>query len=186
MPVDAEVSSNGVSRWQENHLLFQLMLERKRDGNLAWTLIVGDAKFGPALKNYGYMSILVRLIGNPSIPWPTGSADQEFARFFLDGVAEARAFVSGRADLAGIFASDTDVCRGSVYAWLPPANYISRLIESLIIARDIGDDEFAGDILGRLHSGVQVPSYDRDVDILVMARELAKPFSKALGFQVEL
>jgi hypothetical protein len=148
-------------------------------------MTIGDEELDPPLKGLGSPSILVRTIGNPSISWPT-TIDREFEEYFIDGGREARSFVLDRADLARIFASDSDVCRGSVYAWLPPASFVGRQVLSLIIARDIGEDELAAEVLGVLHSGKLVASYDRDVDILVKARELAERYSKALGFQIEL
>lgn len=184
IPDYADVSPKGA-RWHENHLVFQWWLESKPDGSLAWSMTIGDEELDQMWKGQGSPSILVSTIGNRSIQWPT-MVDGEFESFFLDGSREARSFVRDRADLAKILASDSDVCRGSVYAWLPSGSFVARQVLSLIIARDIGENAIIEEVLEVLHSEKLVPSYDRDVDILAKAREWAKQYSKVLGFKVEL
>lgn len=185
VPGEAQVSPKGEARWSRTGLSYLLRVERRPDGSFAWHLYVGDEKFGPAMKDYGSLSIMIRTVGDPSIPWPTDS-DQGFAEAFHGELREAVRFVDNRADLARIFAADSDVCRGSLYAWLPSGNLASRLVQSVVVARDMGDEMLAEEALSKLRSGILVASYGREVDILVSAKEWAKRYSKALGFKVEL
>jgi hypothetical protein len=189
VPEDADTPSAGLVQWHRDGLMLQLFLERKRrDGAFAWTLFVADGKFGPVAERNGSlasMAFSVRLIGDPSIPWPM-AVDPEFEKFFVSPLGEARAFATGRSDFARIFASDSDVCRGSVYAWLPPAGFVGRLVGALIVARDAGDDKLAEEINAKLHSGAMVWGTSHKVDILDRAKDAAKGYSKRLGFEVEL
>ena len=185
IPDSVEASSKGEARWSRDGLSILVRVERRPDGLLGWHAYVGDEKLGPAMKEYGSLSVAIRSVGDPGVPWPT-EPGHGLADSFREELSEAGGFVADRADLARVLASEADVCRGTLYAWLPPASLASRLVQAIVIARDLGDEGIEGDAIARLRSGSLVAEYGRDIDILVSARGWAKRYSRALGYKVNL
>ena len=82
--------------------------------------------------------------------------------------------------------SDDDVPRGRLYAWLPRASYPARLVQALIIARDMGSSRLVSMIEEKLHGSPVVLSNGDRIDIFPAARYWAEEFEKALGARIDL
>jgi hypothetical protein len=86
-------------------------------------------------------------------------------------------FVVDRLDLAQLLASESDVRRGSLTTWLPPANYPARLVQALILARDLGSVELEAEVKEKLRSGTLLLPGGQEVDIASSAKRWAKTVS---------
>ena len=83
---------------------------------------MGDAKLGPAMTGYGELSVPIRALIDGKIEWPSkASADLE--ALIGEGVGRSSEFMVDREDLCLLLASDSDVARGRLYAWLPTASF---------------------------------------------------------------
>ncbi|MFF6815183.1 hypothetical protein ACFZAG_35660 [Streptomyces sp. NPDC012403] len=184
VPAVAEVARKGGASWSAGELNYRAWVWKDHTGALTWDLHIGDAKFGPRMEEYGGLSVTVRG-ARGSIPWPS-AADTSLYTFLQEGLGRAVHFVEDRKDLASLLSSSEDVRRGEFFAWLPVANYPARLVEALILSRDIGAVELESDILSKLSGGPIRLNRGRSIDILSSAREWAVSYSKALGFSVSL
>ncbi len=149
---------------------------------LAWHMNVGDAKFGPALEKYGRMSVSIRSSSN-EMPWPQ-AVDSLVEEFLREGLGRATQFVTDRIDLCLLLSSSEDVQRGNLYAWLPVANYPARLVQALVLARDIGSLDLESKIQGQLTQAPIRLSNGRSMDILASAKGWASRYSGALGLDI--
>ncbi|MEV7034981.1 hypothetical protein AB0N99_32730 [Streptomyces sp. NPDC093272] len=184
VPAVAEVARKGGASWSAGDFTYKAWIWKDHSGGLTWDLYVGDAKFGPQMEEYGGLAVTIRG-ANSSIPWPS-STDASLATFLQDGLGRAARFVTDRRDLATLLASREGVHRGDFFAWLPLANYPARLVEALILSRDIGDPDLESQILSELQGGPISLSNGRSLEILDTARSWAKDYSTALGFDVPI
>ncbi|MFF3654810.1 hypothetical protein [Streptomyces olivochromogenes] len=145
---------------------------------------MGDAKFGPPLATYGSLSVPIRS-SQDSTAWPT-ALDDSLTSFLQDGLGKAAEFVADRGDLCSILSSPETVVRGNLHAWLPVANYPARLVQALILARDLGLDEMQVQIERKLAQDPIRLSNGRLLEILSSAKGWAAKYSAALGFTVDL
>ncbi|WP_157606495.1 hypothetical protein [Saccharomonospora cyanea] len=143
---------------------------------------MGDAKFGPALEKYGSMSVPIRSSSN-EVPWPQ-TVDRSLEVFLREGLGRATQFVANRTELCLLLSSYEDVQRGELYAWLPVANYPARLVQALVLARDIGSPGLEPWIQGCLEQGSLRLSTGRSMDVLASAKGWASRYSSALGFDI--
>ncbi|GAA3137883.1 hypothetical protein GCM10020001_070540 [Nonomuraea salmonea] len=181
---EAEVSRKGEVRWESRELAYLGWISKGAGGTLAWYLNVGDAKFGPALEKYGRMSVPIRSSSN-KIPWPQ-AVDEPLEDFLQKGLGQATCFVVDRTDLGVLLSSAEDVQRGELYAWLPVANYPARLVQALVLARDIGLPDLESRIRAELERGPIQLTSGRTMDVLASAREWAGRYSRVLGYDIEI
>jgi hypothetical protein len=163
------------------------ILGQRPDGRLDWRAFAGDRKLEAALPSFGGLTVAIDPVVDDAIEWPAANRLTESLDGFLrDGIGAARAFVAGRLDLARLLASESDVRRGSLTTWLPPANYPARLVQALIMARDLGSTELENEIRERLNGGPQILPSGREVDLASDAEDWARQYAKALGREVAL
>lgn len=182
VPSSASVSRKGEARWEGRGLAHLGWLSKSPEGALTWYVNVGDAKFGPAMDKYGGMSVPIRSSRTP-IPWPTGT-DDSLVEFLRSGLGAAAYFVADRIDLCSILSAREDVVRGDLHAWLPVANYPARLVQALILARDLGLSDMQDRIREDLNQDPIRLSNGRLLEILPSAKGWAAKYSVALGFPV--
>lgn len=185
IPDSAEVSRKGVAQWDDGVLAWVAWLSKDKTGRLLWHTNTGDAKFGDAMEEYGRLSVPIRGIGDPSLEWPAAFTE-DVAAWLRDGLGESLTFVEDRADLCRLLQEKGDVARGGLYAWLPIANYPARLVQSLILARDLGSAELEQRALERLAGEPVELSHGRVLDIQSSAGRWAKEYAKVLGIPVQL
>ncbi|MFJ4844898.1 MULTISPECIES: hypothetical protein [unclassified Streptomyces] len=181
---DADVSRKGEARWESEGLAYLGWLSKDAAGLLVWHMNVGDAKFGSALEKYGRMSVPIRSSSN-EMPWPQ-AADSLLEEFLREGLGRAVQFVADRTDLCELLSSSEDVRRGNLYSWLPVANYPARLVQALVLARDIGDSDLESRIQGQLKEGPIRLANGRAMDVLASAKGWASRYSSALGFDIAI
>lgn len=184
VPAAASVSRKGEARWEAGDLSYRAWVWKDAAGALTWDLYIGDAKFSALMSEYGGLSVPVRSSQN-AMPWPM-TADSLLADFLQEGLGRAGQFVIDRADLCALLSSSEDVRRGGLYAWLPIANYPARLVQALILARDIGEVALESQILSKLQGDSIRLSNGRSLDILKSAKSWASKYSTALGFDVPI
>jgi hypothetical protein len=183
LPDTAEVSRKGVAQWDDGVLSWVAWLSKSRTGRLLWHTNIGDAKFGDALEEYGRLSVPVRGIGDPAIDWPDAFTEDVMV-WLRNGLGASLAFIEDRTDLCRALQEKGDLARGELYAWLPLANYPARLVQSLILARDIGSGELEKRALDLLSGGpVELPD-GRELDVQSSAKRWAKEYAKALDIPV--
>lgn len=184
LPYSAEVKRNGQALWVSDELHYTVWIEKVPDGQMRWSLNVGDAKFGHALEKYGRMAVRLRGVQRVT-PWPA-EIDESFTSFLELQIGAAAHFVHDRADLCELFASPEDVRRGEVYAWLPLANYPARLVQALVLAGDMQRRDLETAIRRKLAVGsVEFPDGDT-LDVGESATRWAKTFSRALELDIRL
>jgi len=184
VPSEAEVSRRGEVRWDSEGLAYLGWISKDAAGMLAWHMNVGDAKFGSALEKYGRMSVPIRSSSN-EMPWPQ-AVDSLVEEFLREGLGRATQFVADRTDLCVLLSSSEDVQRGNLYAWLPVANYPARLVQALVLARDIGAHALESQIQRQLKQGPIRLSNGRSMDILASAKGWASRYSSALGINIPI
>lgn len=185
IPESARVDRKGRATWSSGDFALVVILERRSDGRLGWHAFVGDLKLGPTLSSFGSLSVAIDPAIDDAIDWPTTNDSAESVEEFLrGGVAVAPGFVVDRLDLAQLLASESDVRRGNLTTWLPLASYPARLVQSLILARDLGSVELEAKIREKLNSGVLLLPGGQEVDIASAAKRWAKQYAKALGHEV--
>jgi len=185
IPESATVDRKGRATWSSGEFALVAMLERRPDGRLGWHAFVGDLKLGPALSNFGSLSVAIDPAVDDAIEWPTTDYPVECVEDFLrGGVGISRGFVVDRLDLARLLASESDVRRGNLTTWLPRASYPARLVQALILARDSESIELEAEIQERLRSGTLLLPGGQEVDIASSAKRWAKQYAKALGREV--
>ncbi|MFF9185090.1 hypothetical protein [Streptomyces misionensis] len=182
VPSQAEVSRRGEVRWKSQGLAYLGWISKDAAGMLTWHMNVGDAKFGSALEKYGRMSVPIRSSSNET-PWPQ-AMDSSLEEFLREGLGRAARFVADRTDLCELLSSCEDVQRGDLYVWLPVANYPARLVQALVLARDIGDTDLESRIRGQLEQGPIRLSNGRSIDVLTSAKGWASRYASALGFDI--
>lgn len=182
LPAGAEISRAGEATWRAHDLEYECWPERV-DEDLTLALNVGDAVLGPKLSEYGRLA--VRLRTEERIGWPGSSVTADQLAFVEALLGEMRAVVAGRRELALVLAAEEPVTRGRVYAWQDRGNHPARLVQALILARDLGDAGLEKHVLGILHGHpTKVPAgYD---SVLTQARRWAADFGKALGQKITL
>ena len=185
IPESATVDRKGRAAWSSDEFALVVMLERRPDGRLGWHAFIGDLKLGPALSSFGSLSVAIDPMVDDAVDWPTADAPVESVEEFLrGGIAIAPGFVVDRLDLAQLLASESDVRRGNLTTWLPLANYPARLVQALILARDLGSVELEVEIKEKLRSGMRLLPGGQEVDIASSAKHWAKQYAKALGREV--
>lgn len=187
VPSTAEVDRKGRASLRSGDLDVVVTVQRELDNSLLCLAFVGDAKLGPAMSNYGSLAVRLDPAEPDSIGWPSGSRlGDDHVEFLRVRIGELLGFVEDRADLAAILASESAVRRGGLKAWLLLSNYPARLVQALIIARDLGSDELVEVIRGRLRSGTRMLPDGQDLDIMATAKVWAKQYEKALGYAISL
>ncbi|MET8198043.1 hypothetical protein [Micromonospora taraxaci] len=185
IPESATVDRKGRATWSSGEFALVVMLERRPDGRLGWHAFIGDLKLGPALSSFGSLSVAIDPVLDDAVDWPTTDDPVDSVEEFLrGGVAVAPGFVVDRLDLAQLLASESDVRRGSLTTWLPPANYPARLVQALILARDLGSVELEAEVKEKLRSGTLLLPGGQEVDVASSAKRWAKQYAKALGHEV--
>jgi hypothetical protein len=186
IPASAEITPRKRSAlWRRGELEVVCRLEKEQGQILTCYTFIGDAKLGPAMTEYGRLSVSIRGLIDDVIEWPTRSSTQ-LEEFLRENLGKASEFILDREDLCLVLASDDDVPRGRLYAWLPRASYPARLVEALIIARDMGSSRLVSMIEEKLHGSPVVLSNGDRIEILPEARYWAKEFEKALGAEIDL
>jgi hypothetical protein len=187
IPQSAEIDRKGRATWVSDDISLVALLERRPDDRLGWHAFAGDAKFGAALSTFGGLSVAIDPVVDDSIDGAeanrlSGAAED----FFRNGIGAARWFVEDRADLASLLASEVDVQRGKLTTWLPRANFPARLVQALIIARDLGLVDLEFRIQQKIKSGTLLLPGGQEVDIAASAKRWAVQYGKVLGFEVPL
>src|SRR5690242_4737578 len=103
------------------------------------------------MKRYGGMSVRVRAISEGVLSWPL-KGERESLLLYLDEMHHGIEFVRHRADLASLLAEESDVVRGAACAWQPAASYPARLVQSLVLARDIGANDLIDCVVDKMSS----------------------------------
>ncbi|MFD5090000.1 hypothetical protein ACFWMR_05330 [Amycolatopsis thailandensis] len=173
-----------MARWESQGLAYLAWISEDVAGSLTWNMNVGDAKFGPALEKYGRMSVPIRGSGS-EMPWPR-AVDTSLEKYLLEGLGGSTRFVADRTDLCVLLSSPGDVWRGELSVWLPVANYPARLVQALVLARDLGSADLESRIQGRLEQGPIRLSNGRSMDVLASAKGWASRYSSALGFDIAI
>lgn len=185
IPESATVDRKGRATWSSDKFVLVVMLDRRPDGRLGWHAFIGDLKLGPALSRFGSLSVAIDPMVDDAVDWPTVDDPVESVEKFLrGGIAVAPGFVADRLDLAQLLASESDVRRGNLTTWLPLANYPARLVQALILARDLGSVELEVEIKEKLRSGTRLLPGGQEVDIASSAKHWTKQYAKALGREV--
>lgn len=184
VPSEADVSRKGEVRWESQGLAYLGWISKDAAEMMAWHMNVGDAKFGSALEKYGRMSVPIRSSSN-EMPWPQ-AVNSSLKEFLQEGLGRAAQFVADRTDLCELLSSSEDVQRGNLYAWLPLANYPARLVQALVLARDIGASDMESRIQGQLEQGPIRLANGRSMDVLTSAKGWASRYSSALGFDIPI
>lgn len=186
IPASAEITPGKRSAlWRRGELYAVCRLEKEQGHILTWYAFIGDAKLGPAMTEYGSLSVSIRELIDDVIEWPTRSSTQ-LEEFLRENLGKASEFILDREDLCLVLASDDDVPRGRLYAWLPRASYPARLVQVLIIARDMGSSRLVSMIEEKLHGSPVVLSNGDRIDSFPAARYWAEEFEKALGARIDL
>ena len=194
LPADAELlPRRRMARWCERGLRFEALVDRGRMGEVEWALFVSDGSvlgLEPSAGGVG-ATITVRAIGDRvrdgRLPWPERArlTDAEL-QFLRRELAEARGFVQDRADLCWLLTQESDVVRGSLFAWFYEG-YPARLVKALTVARDLGDQDLADAATAVLRSGRSWSiSPTQEEDILTVAGWHARDLGRVLGRPIEL
>ncbi|MFE4175361.1 hypothetical protein ACFRR7_25515 [Streptomyces sp. NPDC056909] len=184
VPPDADVSRRGEVRWESEGLAYLGWISKDAADMLAWHMNVGDARFGSALEKYGRMSVPIRS-SCEEMSWPQ-VMDSSLEGFLREGLGRAAQFVTGRIDLCELLSSRENVQRGDLYVWLPVANYPARLVQALVLARDLGEPDLESRILVQLEQGPIRLSNGRSMDVLGSAKRWASRYSGVLGFDIPI
>jgi hypothetical protein len=78
------------------------------------------------------------------------------------------------------------VRRSDFFAWLPMVNYPARLVEALILSRDISDPDLESRIISKLQGEPIRLSNGRSLNILESANNWASEYSRVLGFDISI
>jgi hypothetical protein len=139
IPPAAPISRKGEATWRADGRELLARVERQSDRMLSWHTYVGDAKLGPAMAKFGRLAVRIEPASGEVIDWTQRSGlSDEVLRYLREGIGASLHFVVDRADLAQILASEHDIRRGGLSTWLPRGSYPARLVEALILARDMG------------------------------------------------
>jgi len=184
IPEGLEILRRSGAKWVGGQLRYTVWISKSTNGMLAPVVYVGDAKFGVATEGLGGMSI--RVVGAlEQVPWPD-SIDDSFAEDLRRCLGDAISFVVDRADLCELFQSREDVHRGTSYAELQLANYPARLVQSLIIARDLGRADLEASVRIKLQEGPIQFKAAPTVDIYASAKRWAREFERALDISIPI
>lgn len=176
IPDHAEISRQGVAEWSDGDLSYVCWVATKGLGSPNLFLNTGDRKLGPSMKEYGGLSVWIRPSEERGFEWPAKATD-EFIQLVSTEISGLVGFVADRRDLCTLLATPGSVTRGSHFAWLLPANRPARLVEALVLARDMDADELVESITHSLRE---------DEQRLASAKKWAKDYSKALGYPIEV
>ncbi|ONI74201.1 hypothetical protein BWI15_12685 [Kribbella sp. ALI-6-A] len=182
IPVEASLVPRRGAEWTAGELSYGLWLGSKHGGELTWVFNVGDVRLESWMAGRGARPVPI-YDSRGALPWPV-SADEVLIDFVRPWQAAAE-FVKDRVDFCRLLASSEDVRRGPVHAWLPPANYPARLVQALIVARDLGDEGLEEQIVAKLHAGGSVDLPTGRVTDLDQARKWAREWSDVLGYEVK-
>jgi hypothetical protein len=157
-PSGAQSLGRGWVGWVVADLEYRAVVDRDGEGT-RWRAFVGDAHLGPAMEDYGGMSVPLDPVGaGPS--WPEGrrlAPDQAVAVQSL--CRDVLSFAGSRRELALLMMSPEDVRHGDVVAWLPAGGWPGRLAQALVIAVDLDDQPLASTIRNLIRSqGIRVVS----------------------------
>lgn len=76
--------------------------------------------------------------------------------------------------------------RGHLYAWLPIISYPSRLVQALILARDLGAEDLVSKILDKIQGDPVYMPNGIVLSVRESAERCADRYSAALGLEVDL
>ncbi|MFI2652416.1 MULTISPECIES: hypothetical protein [Micromonospora] len=187
IPASAQIYRKGYASWSTPDFELTAVISGQPGGQLEWHLFVNDARLGPAMSDFGGMSVSVSSADGNAIPRNGVDINSEEAVSFLhNGIGAAKSFVRDRADLARLLASPTDVQRGELMAWLPAANYPARLVKALFVARDAELSELISEIDQKLKAGSILLPGGEELQIRPSARRWAREYAKRLGVEVPI
>jgi hypothetical protein len=196
LPADTVVGARPAeARWSERGLDFVAYVDPgRRFGEITWISYACDPRYGASRERGGLgASAGVRHVGANDLshplpsapPWPTGSRPDDVALAFLrSGLGASRTFVRDRSDLVSLLMRPRDIIRGDLTTWLYQG-YPSRLLEALLIARDMGDAEREEEITGILNSDLPEHWCGTPEPMRVVARRWAKELAKDFGRPIE-
>ncbi|GAA3448437.1 hypothetical protein [Dactylosporangium matsuzakiense] len=186
IPPTAEPTRRGM-RWSTTTGLEHLMwLSKSADGALQLLLNTGDAKFAPLFREYGRFATRIRRQGNLLAVWPS-KKDQADLEKLKNEAETALRFIRDRADLCDVMLEQEDLLyRGQWYAELGLFSYPTRLVKTLILAEDLGNQTLIEDARRRIHSGIATAPNGDEVDVLRSSREVAKEYGKILGRPIDV
>jgi hypothetical protein len=181
---DASVSRTGLAVWDNGVLEYGLTVVRAGDGTVEWRLAVDDKEFGQRLAKFGRFAVGVHPVRSNKFEWPGAT---ELLKSLALEVRSGLEQVKDRKDLCCAFMSEADVSVGETFIWLPRASYPSRLVKSLILARELADPTLVAAIGSRIEA---LPVSRDNTGKLESGRDVvvryARKYSKELGFEVEI
>ncbi|MEU0561340.1 hypothetical protein [Dactylosporangium sp. NPDC006015] len=144
-PGEARSLGRGWVAWVVADLEYRAVVDRA-GGNKRWHMFVGDARLGPAMADYGGLSVPLDPVGI-GLGWPEGSRlDPDQAVAVRSLCRDVLSFASNRRELALLLMAQEEVRHGDVVAWLPAGNLPGRLAQALVIATDLDDQPLADTI----------------------------------------
>lgn len=147
-PGGAQSLGRGWVAWVVADLEYRAVVGRV-GGDVQWRVFVGDARLGPAMADYGRLSVPLDYVG-PRLDWPTGSRLDPLQLVALRSLCrDVPLFAAGRRDLALLMMAQHEVRHGDFVAWLPAGNWPGRLAQALVIATDL-DDQAPADAIRHL------------------------------------
>lgn len=186
IPASAEINARQRSAlWRRGELEVLCQVTKEQGHILTWSTFIGDAKLGPAMTDFGSLSIKIRGLTDYVTEWPIRPS-AELETFLQENLGKSSEFIVDREDLCELLASYDDVARGRFYAWLTRGSYPARLVQALIVAHDMGSSRHISMIKEKLNGGPIVLSSGDRIEILPKARYWAKEYEKALGAKIDL
>lgn len=181
---DASVSRTGLAAWDNGALEYGLTVVRAGDGTVEWRLAVDDKELGHLLTKSGRFAVGVHPVRSNRFEWPSTT---ELLEPLASEVRSGLEQVKDRNDLCRAFMSEADVSGDETFIWLPRASYPSRLVKSLILARELADPTLVAAIASRIealpNSRDNAGRSESGRDVVV---RYARNYSKELGFKVEI
>lgn len=181
---DASVSRTGSAVWDNGVMEYRFTLLRAGDDTVEWRLAVDDKELGHLLNKFGRFAVGVHPVRSNRFEWPSAiDLLEPLASEVCSGLEQ----VKDRKDLCCAFMSEADVNGDETFIWLPRASYPSRLVKSLILARELTDSTLVAAVASRIEAlpmsrdNAGKPEPGRDVVV-----RYARSYAKELGFEVEV
>jgi hypothetical protein len=181
----------GEANWYEIGFPMRLSVVRRVD-RVAWTTFVLDPVFGRSEDGGIGTAVAIGMIGHDGLPpdrrpaWPDSAQLDESLRSWIDrGPVEARSFVRDRLDLCDVLRDVQDVVRGELHVRNARGTYAARLVQALLIARDLDDRRREAEIVHVLDTAPRKGADPADTPLATLARRWAKDYSKVLGATVD-
>jgi hypothetical protein len=185
IPETAEITRRGEATWIGKELAYSAWITKNKAGSLDWYVNIGDAKFSQIKGANQFVGVVRVRSLKESIAWPE-KGESGVVTSFCDELRGGVSFIHDRRDLAEVLASKSDVARGHAYAWLPPANYPSRLVQAFILAQEMSLPDLAKMIQGELLQEDFVLADRSRLEMKKVAQQWARQYSKDLGIAVNI